>query len=93
MKPSGCPNPNACLIWELIAVVELEGNNDESLHVLAVIHHLLALKITKQDDRQPTGTVRGELSKRLDQRGYLPSFQLWNGRACMWERSLLENIE
>ena len=30
MKPSWCLNPNAVLIWDLTAEVELEGNNDET---------------------------------------------------------------
>ena len=46
IKPSWCPNPNAGRIWDLTAETELEENNDESLHDLAMIHHLLALKIT-----------------------------------------------
>ena len=80
MKPSWCPNRNA---------IELRGNDDESLHDLAMIHYLLALKKkTRQEDKQPT-----ELSKRLDEGGYLPGFQLWNGKACIWEPSLLENVE
>ena len=71
MKLSWCPNPNVGLKWVLTAKTELE----ESLHDLAMIHHLLALKITRQDDKQPrvrkmtsnpltsNPAVRGELSK------------------------------
>ena len=51
MKPSWCPKSNACLIWDLTAETELEENDDESLHDLAMIHHLLALKTAKQDDK------------------------------------------
>ena len=47
MKPSLCLNPNATLIWVLNAETELECNDVESLHDLAKIHHLLALKITR----------------------------------------------
>ena len=49
MKPSWCPNPIAGLIWDLTAEIELEGNDDKILHDLAMIHHLLALKIMRQD--------------------------------------------
>ena len=59
MKPSWCPNPNAGLIWDLTAEIELERNDDESLHNLAMIHHLLALKITRQEDKQPMEPSEG----------------------------------
>ena len=42
------------LKWDLTAHVELEENDDENLHDLAVVHHLLALNIMKQDNRPPT---------------------------------------
>ena len=54
MKRSWCPNPNAGLIWDLTAEIELEGNDDESLHGLFMIDPFSALKITRQDDKQPT---------------------------------------
>ena len=38
MKPSWCPNPNAVLIWDVTAEIELEECDDESLHDLAAIH-------------------------------------------------------
>ena len=49
MKPSWCPHPNADLIWDMTADVTLNLDDDASLHDLAMIHHLLALKITKQE--------------------------------------------
>ena len=54
MKPSWCPNPDAGLIWVLTADVELEESDDESLHDLAVIHHLLALDREKQKEKSLT---------------------------------------
>ena len=54
MKPSWCPNLNADLIWDLTADVELGESDDESLHDLAMIHHLLALKVKKQSEKTPT---------------------------------------
>ena len=59
MKPSWCPFPNAGLIWDLTAEIELDGNDDDSLHNLAMIHHLMALKKTRQDDKQPTEPSEG----------------------------------
>ena len=56
MKPEFCPNPNAGLIWDLSADVELEESDDESLHNEATIHYLLALKIKKQSEKTPTET-------------------------------------
>ena len=86
MKPSWCPNPNESwcqnpehLIWDLTAEVELEENDDESLHDLAIIHHLLALKITRLDDKQPT-----ELSE-----GNSPSDWMKEG-ACLASRCRME---
>ena len=35
-KPSWCPNPNAGLIWNLTAEIELEGKDGKSLHDLAI---------------------------------------------------------
>ena len=61
MKLSWCPHSNASLIWDLTAEIELEENDDENLHKLAMICHLLALKITRQDDKQPTEPPRGTL--------------------------------
>ena len=48
MKPSWCPHPNAGLIWDMTADVALNLDDDASQLDLATIHHLLALRITKQ---------------------------------------------
>ena len=55
MTPSWCPRPNVGLIWDVV----LELDDDESLHDLAVIHHLLALRIMRQDERSPTESSEG----------------------------------
>ena len=59
MKTSWYPKPNAGLIWDVTADIDLEGKDDESLHNLAMIHHLLALKITRQNVEQPTEPSEG----------------------------------
>ena len=62
MKPSWCPHPNAGLIWDLTAAITMDLDDDASLHDLAMIHHLLALKITKQKGGPSTEPVEGNLS-------------------------------
>ena len=47
MKPSWCPHPNAGLIWDMTADITLDLDDDASLHDLAMIHHLLAMRLTK----------------------------------------------
>ena len=59
VRASLCPNPNTGLIWDLAAETELEENDNESLHDLAMTYHLLALKSTRQDDNQPTEPSEG----------------------------------
>ena len=54
MKPSWCPHPNAGLIWDMTADVMLDRDDDASLHDLAMIHHLLAMKLTKQKSNPST---------------------------------------
>ena len=56
------PNPNAGLIWDLTTEVELEENDDESLHDLTVIRHLLALDNERQREKSPMGPSEGNLS-------------------------------
>ena len=60
MKPSWCPHPNDGLIWNVTEDVVLELDDYGSVHGLAVIHHLLALRIMKQNEEPPK-----ELSKRI----------------------------
>ena len=59
MKPSWCPHPNAGLIWDMTADVALDLDDDASLHDLAVIHHLLALKVAKKNGRPATESAEG----------------------------------
>ena len=62
MKPSWCPHPNAGLIWDMTADVTLDLDDEASLHDLARIHHLLALKITKQKNSLSTKPSEGNPS-------------------------------
>ena len=52
MKPSWCPRPNAGLIWYMTADITLD--DDASLHDLAMIHHLLAMRLTKRKSNPST---------------------------------------
>ena len=54
MKPPWCPHPNAGLIWDVTTDVTLDLDDDASLHDLAMIHHLLAVKKTKQRSNSST---------------------------------------
>ena len=54
MKPSWCPHPNAGLIWDMTADITLDLDDDASLHDLAMIHHLLAMKSTKRKSNPST---------------------------------------
>ena len=83
MKLSWCPKPNAGLIWDLTAEIELDENDDESIHNLAMIHHLLALKITRQDDKQPTEPSEGNTPNDWMKEGtYLASSCGVEGHVC-----------
>ena len=62
MKPSWFPHPNAGLIWDMTADIALDLNDDASLHSLAMIHQLLALKITKQKINSSTEPFEGNPS-------------------------------
>ena len=54
MKPSWCPHPNAGLIWDMTADITLDLDDDASLHDLAMIHHLLVMRVTKQKNNPST---------------------------------------
>ena len=62
MKPSWCPRLNAGLIWDMTADVTLDLDDDASLHDLAMILHLLALKKTKQKGNSSTEPSEGNPS-------------------------------
>ena len=62
MKPSWCLHPNAGLIWDMTANIVLVLDDDASLHDFAMIHHLLALKVTKQNGRPSTEPSEGSSS-------------------------------
>ena len=53
-EPSWCPHPNAGLIWDMTADITLDLDDDASLHDLAMIHHLLAMRVTKRKSNPST---------------------------------------
>ena len=59
MKPSWCPHPNAGLIWDMTADITLDLDDDASLPDLAMMHHLLAIKVTKQKNNPSTEPSEG----------------------------------
>ena len=54
MKPSWCPHPNAGLIWDMTAGITLNLDDDASLIDLAMIHHQLAMRMTKRKSNPST---------------------------------------
>ena len=54
MKPSWCPYPNVGLIWDMTADIALDLDDDTSLHDLAMIHHLLAMRVMKRKSNPST---------------------------------------
>ena len=68
MKPSWCPHPNAGLIWDMTADITLDRDDDASLHDLAMIHHLLAMRLMKRKSNPSTElTEEGPSSNWLKQ--------------------------
>ena len=59
MKTSWCPHPNAGLIWDMTADVPMDLDDDASLHDLAVIYHLLVMKIAKKNGKPATESSEG----------------------------------
>ena len=62
MKPSWCPHPNAGLIWHMTADVALDLDDHASVHDLAMVHHLLAVRIAKQKSNPSTELSEGNPS-------------------------------
>ena len=62
MKPSWCPHPNAGLIWDMTADITLDLDDDAILHDLAMIHQLLAIRVTKQKNNPSTEPSEGSAS-------------------------------
>ena len=54
MKPSWCHHPNAGLIWDMTVDITLDLDYDTSLHDLAMIHHLLAMRMTRRKSNLST---------------------------------------
>ena len=83
MKPSWCPHPNAGLIWDMTADVMLERDDDASLHDLAMIHHLLAMRLTKRKSNPSTElSEEGTSSNWLKQGTCLAQHSGMEGHVC-----------
>ena len=83
MKPSCCPHPNAGLIWDLTAGVTLDLDDDASLHDLAVINHLLAMRVTKQKNNSSTEPSEGSPSGNWLRQGIcLAQYSGREGHVC-----------
>ena len=83
MKPSWCPHPNAGLILDMTADVALDLDDDASLHDLAVIHHLLAMKVAKTNGKPAMESSEGgSPSNWLKQGACLASSCGMEGHVC-----------
>ena len=91
MKPSWCPHPNAGLIWDMTADITLNLDDDASLHNLAMIHHLLAIRVTKQKNNPSTEPSEGSASSDwLRQGTCLAHNSGMDGHVCNSDGSLLD---
>ena len=50
------------LIWDMATDITLDLDDDASLHDLAMIHHLLAIRVTKQKNNSSTEPSEGSTS-------------------------------
>ena len=82
MKPSCFPNPNAGLLWNVTADIELEESDDGSLHDLAVIHHLLNMEVEKHGKKLPTEPLQGKLLSDWMEKKYLCAEQVTACKLC-----------
>ena len=90
MKPSWCPHPNVGLIWDMTADITLDLDDDASLHDLAMIHHLLAIKVTKQKNNPSMEPSEGSASSDwLRQDTCLAHNSGMNGHICNSEHCLI----
>ena len=83
MKPSWCPHPNAGLIWDMTADIMLDRDDDASLHDLAMIQHLLAMRLTKNKSNPSTElSEEGTSSNWLKQGTCLAQHSGMEGHVC-----------
>ena len=83
MKPSWCPHPNAGLIWDMTTDITLDLDDDASLHDLAMIHHLLAMRLTKRKSNPSTELSEESPSgNRLKQGTCLAQHSGMEGHVC-----------
>ena len=90
MKPSWSPHPHADLIWDMTADITLDLDDDASLHDLAMIHHLLASRVTKQKNNPSTEPSEGSTSSDwLRQGTCLAHNSGMDGHVCTSEHCLI----
>ena len=83
MKPSWCPHPNAGLIWDMTVDITLDLDDDASLHDLAMIYHLLAMRLTRRKSNPSTElSEEGPSSNWLKQGTCLAQHSGMEGHVC-----------
>ena len=94
MKPSWCPHPNAGLIYDMTADIMLDLDDDASLHDLAMIHHLLAMRVTNERKNPSTEPCEGSASSDwLRQGTCLAHNSGMDGHVCNSEHCLITRSE
>ena len=94
MKPSWCPHSNAGLIWDMTADVTLDLDDDASLQDLAMIHHLLAMRMTKRKSNPSTELSEESLSSNwLKQGTCLAQHSGMEGHVCNLRHCLITMSE
>ena len=94
MKPSWCPRPNAGLIYDMTADIMLDLDDVASLHDLAMIHHLLAMRVTNQRKNPSTEPCEGSASSDWLRQGIcLAHNSGMDGHVCNSEHCLITRSE
>ena len=94
MKPSWCPHPNAGLIYDMTADIMLDLDDDASLHDLAMIQHLLAMRVTNQRKSPSTEPCEGSASSDWLRKGTcLAHNSGMDGHVCNSEHCLITRSE
>ena len=90
MKPSWCPHPNAGLICDMTEDITFDLDDDASLHDLAMMHHQLAIRVTKQKNNPSTEPSEGSTtSDWLRQGTCLAHNSGMDGHVCNSEHCLI----
>ena len=90
MKPSWYPHPNAGFIWDMTADITLDLDDDAIFQDLAMIHHLVAMRVTKQKNNPSTEPSEGSPSSDWLRKGSCLALSGgMDGHVCNLEHCLI----